>query len=185
MPLFSHGSRRTSGTSCGRSQHPAWTSQLPPAPGRNSHLSSLCGEGLGGTSHGDGTCPHRQRMSIQGHKITLGKKTPFPPCRGILPRQLPWPAWPHRGHPTRPAPEESFRGLCSGTGSTEPPATALRVSATLTPYSPIVLDLVNSSDHPLGCFGAVCWSPRLPGGPSPCISPSGGLSRSPAKKRAL
>ena len=81
-------------------------------------------------------------------------------------------------------PEESFRGLFSGTGSPEPPATALQVSTTLTPYSPMALDLVNSPDRPLGSSGAVCGSPRLPGAPSPGVSPSGCLSRSPAKKRA-
>lgn len=94
MPLFSQGCQHTSGTSCDRSQHPAWTSQLPPAPG-SSHLSSLCGEG----SDGDGICAHRQCMSTRGQKTALGKKMPSPPCRGILPRQLPRLAWPHR-HPT-------------------------------------------------------------------------------------
>lgn len=110
MPLFSHGSRRTSGTSCGRSQHPAWTSQLPPAPGRNSHLSSLCGEGLGGTSHGDGTCPHRQRMSTQGQKTTLGKKTPFPPCRGILPPAAPMASMATQGPPDQTSTSGKFQG---------------------------------------------------------------------------
>lgn len=62
----------------------------------SSHLSIHVGSG--GTGCGDGICPHGQLTSAQGQKTALGNKTSSLPCPSILPRQLPWLPWAHRGH---------------------------------------------------------------------------------------
>lgn len=114
-----------------------------------SHLSIPCGEGSGGKAVRMASVPTDSTWAHRDGKLLWERKCP--PCQSILRSS----SHGQRGRASAPRTwlltEGSSRGLCSGTP--EPPP------ATLSPYSPMALVLVSSPDRPLGCLGAVAWSP--------------------------
>lgn len=180
VPLFPQGCWHTGGRSCDRlsalpGPHSSCQPQLP-------SLISPVHVGSGGTGCGDGR--HRQLTSAQGQKTALGKKTSPLPCPSILPRQLPWLPWAHRGHQdlTGSRAECQWAVLWDKVPKTParapqcPPASAHTHPWCWTwPTPPTARSLP----------GCCVRSHALPGGPTPWIPPSGCLSGSPAKKRAL
>lgn len=112
---------KAAGTSCDRSQPPAWTSRL-----RAGALISPTHVARAQVRPAVrmASVPTDVPMSTQGQKNTLGRK--HHPCHA----EASSPGSPHgwHGHAratgTWPVPEESFKRFCSGTGSPEPPVTS-------------------------------------------------------------
>lgn len=163
MPPFSQGCWHTSAVSCNRlSAPPGPPSSCQPQAGAPSSpvhvVRARVGQAVGMAS--------APPDSTRGQRTALGKKTSPLPCQGILPRL----AWAHRGHQDLTGARRKFQWALlwdkvpRDTGNSSP---------TLTPYSPMVLDLVNSPDRPLCCFGAVCGALPCQAVPRPVFPPLG------------
>lgn len=145
------------------------------SPGGSSQLSNLGLQGWWDVS----------REAERGRESVWGSKIPSPPPGGFLPAgchprgpACPWPAGAGGGFGGAFLLQERATGTV---GQLSPCA-----APPVPPYSPMVPDSVRS---PCAQLPGLCLQlgPALasPGSPSPCTVPSGCLSPSPAKKRAL